>query len=244
MSSITGTLYGIGVGPGDPELIPLKSVRILQEVDVIFTAASSKNEYSLAVTIAQPHLPETTDIKTLPFPMTKDPGITQQAWEENTGAIIAELEAGRDVAFLTLGDPLTYSTYGYILRNIQKLAPHLTAITIPGITSFQAAAARLNRPLVEGEESLLLTSGAFGGHQLRRLTEKLENVIFLKAYRNVRDITAALEEADMLENSVAISKCSREDEKIVENVMDLCDQKPDYWTLILAKHKKKPGNEL
>jgi precorrin-2/cobalt-factor-2 C20-methyltransferase len=142
------------------------------------------------------------------------------------------------VAFLTLGDPLTYSTYGYILRNIQVLAPQLDVITIPGITSFQAAAARLNRPLVEGEESLLVTSGAFGGNSLRRLAEKLENIVFLKAYRNVRDITTALKEADMLENSVALSKCSREDEEIIEDIMDLCDRKPDYWTLIMAKNKK------
>lgn len=238
MSAPTGTLYGIGVGPGDSELIPLKSVRILQQVDVIFTAASSKNEYSLAVTIARPHLPATTEIKSLPFPMTKDPDITGQAWEDNTRAIMTELEAGRDVAFLTLGDPLTYSTYGYILRNIQVLAPQLNVITIPGITSFQAAAACLNRPLVEGEESLLLTSGAFGGDALRRLTETVENIVFLKAYRNVEDITAALKETGMLQSSIAISRCSRDDEEIIEDVMELRERKPDYWTLIMAKSKQ------
>lgn len=240
MSSKTGTLYGIGVGPGDPDLIPLKSVKILQQVDVIFTAASSKNEYSLAVNIAKPHLPEGAVVRTLPFPMTKDPEVTQKAWKENALTIAGELEKGHDVAFLTLGDPLTYSTYGYILKHIQALAPHLAVKTIPGITSFQAAAARLNTPLVEGEESLLLTSGAFGGNRLRRLTGKLENVVFLKAYRNVEDITAALKEADMLETSIAISKCSREDEEIIEDIQELSRRKPDYWTLILAKNKKDP----
>ncbi len=146
MSSTTGTLYGIGVGPGDPELIPLKAVRILQHVNMIFTASSAKNEYSLAVKIAEPHLPASAVIKTLSFPMTKDPEVTRLAWQGNAQAILDELQSGRDVAFLTLGDPLTYSTYGYILKHIQILAPDLTIVTVPGITSFQAAAARLNTP--------------------------------------------------------------------------------------------------
>ena len=155
MNRELGTLYGIGVGPGDPELIPVKAVRILQEVDIIYTASSTKNTYSLAVNTAQCYIPETTPVAMLPFPMTKDRQEAQSAWEENARIIIAELEAGKNVAFLTLGDSTTYSTYGYLMQYVQTLAPHIPIITIPGITSYQAAAARLNTPLVEGEESLV-----------------------------------------------------------------------------------------
>lgn len=239
MNSKPGTLYGIGVGPGDPDLITLKSVKILNRVDVVFAAASAKNKHSLAVSIAKPHLPEKTPVIMLPFLMSKDEDETQAAWQNNARTIIKELEQGKDVAFLTLGDSMTYSTYGYILAHIKRLAPYLSVQSIPGITSYQAAAARLNTPLVEGEESFLLLSGVKGGDHLRQLSGKPDSVVFLKAYRNVKDITSALDEADMIENSVGVTKCGQPDEEIVTDIIELNDRKPDYWTLIMAKKKKE-----
>ncbi|MBW2011630.1 MAG: precorrin-2 C(20)-methyltransferase [Deltaproteobacteria bacterium] len=238
MNNQAGTLYGIGVGPGDPDLITLKSVKILNRVDVVFAAASAKNKHSLAVSIAKPHLPEKTPVIMLPFLMSKNEDETQAAWQNNARTIIKELEQGKDVAFLTLGDSMTYSTYGYILAHIKRLAPHISVQSIPGITSYQAAAARLNTPLVEGEESFLLLSGVKGGDHLRQLSGKPDSVVFLKAYRNVKDITSALDEADMIENSVGVTKCGQPNEEIVRDIRVLNDRKPDYWTLIMAKKKK------
>ncbi len=233
----TGMLYGIGVGPGDPELIPLKSVKILGCADVVFTASSTKNSYSLAVSIAKRHIPETTPVITLSFPMTKDKAEMQTAWRNHAYTIIEQIELGKNAAFLTLGDPMTYSTYGYILKNVQRYAPHIRIETIPGITSYQAAAARLNMPLVEGEESLLITSGVKGGDKFRRMSDKAENVVFMKAYRNIKDISSALEESGLLEHSVGVSNCCLPDEKIIRDIRELENRPPDYWTLIIAKQK-------
>jgi precorrin-2/cobalt-factor-2 C20-methyltransferase len=183
-----GILYGVGVGPGDPELIPLKAIRVLRSVDIIFTASSSKNDCSLALSIAKPYLPEQVPIRRLPFPMTFDSSDKMKAWEEHTRTMIRELEAGYTLAFLTLGDPLTYSTYGYIAKNMRRLAPHLKLETIPGITSYQACAAAINTPLVEGEEKLLILSGAKGGQGLGSLAREIDNVVFLKAYKHMTDI--------------------------------------------------------
>lgn len=235
----TGTFYGIGVGPGDPDLIPLKSVKILNRVQVIFAAASSKNKHSQAVAIAQPHLPADVSIRLLPFPMTKKIEEKQASWQANAQTIIAELEKGLDVAFLTLGDSMTYATYGYVLKYVQKLAPHIPIETIPGITSYQAAAARLNTPLVEGEESLLVLSGVEGGDRLRQLSSFAENVVFLKAYRNTRDITKSIDEAGMLQSSVCITNCGRENEEIITDLKELDQRPPGYWTLIIAKQAQK-----
>ena len=116
MNDKKGTLYGIGVGPGDPELITMKAVKILNRVDIVYAAASTKNNHSLAVNIAGPHIPENTAVKMLRFPMTSDKNETRKAWKTHARTIIAELEKGLDVAFLTLGDSMTYSTYGYILK--------------------------------------------------------------------------------------------------------------------------------
>lgn len=235
---ITGTLFGIGVGPGDPDLIPVKAVRILSTVNRVFTAASTKNDYSLAVNIARPHLAENSVIEKLDFPMSKDKALMEAAWQQHARRIATILETGRSAAFLTLGDPLTYSTYGYILRHLQTDWPHLPVQTVPGITSYQAAAAAVNRPLVEGEQSLLIMSGVHGGERFQRLAEKPDSVVFLKAYRNVEGIYRALEAADMLAGSVAVAHCSRESEKIYTDLRTLARQKPNYWTLIMAQSKR------
>lgn len=230
-----GTLYGIGVGPGDPDLIPLKSVKILERVEVVFAACSTKNAHSQAVKIAAPHIPETSDLRLLPFPMTKDRAAKQACWQAHARTIIAEMAKGRDVAFLTLGDSLTYATYGYVLKAVLALAPGAPVVTVPGITSYQAAAARVNRPLVEGEESLLVLSGVEGGQRLRQLGEAVDNVVFMKAYRNAGDISDALEERHMLEHSVAVANCCLANEEVIEDVKSLKQRQPGYWTLILAK---------
>jgi len=229
----TGKLYGVGVGPGDPELITVKAVRVIKEADIIFTAASSKNTYSLAVEIATPYISPETRIEQLGFPMSKDEAEVEKAWIANAKQIANAMKQGKTAVFLTLGDPVTYSTFGYILKKMACIMPEADIETIPGITSFHAASARLNRILVEGEESLLLTSGAFGGSQIRDFNG-VENVAIVKAYKNIKDINAALKETGRHKKSVAVSKCGRKNEEIVHDLEELETRAPDYWTLILA----------
>lgn len=228
-----GKLYGVGVGPGDPELITVKAVRVIKEADIIFTAASTKNTYSLAVEIASPYISPSVPMETLSFPMTKDVKEVEAAWIHNATQIAAVLKQGKTAVFLTLGDPTTYSTFGYILKKMACIMPGADIETIPGITSFHAASARLNRILVEGEESLLLTSGAYGGDRIREI-DNVENVAIVKAYKNIQDINMALKETNLDNKCVAVSKCGRENEKIIEELDELENRTPDYWTLILA----------
>jgi precorrin-2/cobalt-factor-2 C20-methyltransferase len=234
-----GTLYGIGVGPGDPELITLKAVAVLRRVAKVYAASSTKNDHSQAMRIAGPHIPPGTEICHLPFPMTRDRAVAMAAWQRHARTLIAELRAGRDIAFLTLGDALTYSTYGYVLRQVQAMAPEIAVQTIPGITSYQAAAACLNRPLVEGEESLLILSGVEGGARLRQMDPKPENVVFLKAYRHVEDIARTLEGAGMLASSAAVVDCGLESQRIVGDIAALGEAPPRYWTLIIAQRSRQ-----
>ena len=241
MTSKTGTLYGIGVGPGDPDLITVKAAKILNQVDIVFAAASTKNSHSLAVNIAREHIPESATVIRLKFPMTRDKNETRKAWKEHARTIIAELERGQNAAFLTLGDSMTYSTYGYILKNVMTMAPHLDVQTVPGITSYQAAAARLNTPLVEGEESLMIVSGVKGGNRLRELCAKPENIVFLKAYRNVTDIKAAIDESGKYPSCVGVRSCGHPNEEILRDIDELSRRDPDYWTLILTKQASRNG---
>ena len=228
-----GKLFGVGVGPGDPELITVKAVRVIKEADVIFTAASTKNTYSLAVEIASPYIADSVRVEKLSFPMTKDVKEVEAAWINNAKQIARELKQGKNAVFLTLGDPTTYSTFGYILKKMDCIMPDANIETIPGITSFHAASARLNRILVEGEESLLVTSGAYGGDRIRHING-VENVAIVKAYKNIQDINMALKETGLVNKSVAVSKCGRKNELIIEDLDELEKRSPDYWTLILA----------
>ena len=113
-----GKLFGVGVGPGDPELITVKAVRVIKEADIIFTAASTKNTYSMAVEIASPYISSSVPIEKLFFPMSKDVKEVATAWTRNARQIAEVLKQGKNAVFLTLGDPTTYSTFGYILRKM------------------------------------------------------------------------------------------------------------------------------
>jgi len=238
MKNKPGQLYGIGVGPGDPELIPVKSTRILKQVDMVFSAASTKNDYSISVDIAKPYIPKKTPLEVLHFPMTKDKEETEKAWKSHALTLIGHLKDGKDIAFLTLGDAMTYSTYGYILKYVRAFEPDIPIKTIPGITSYQAAAASLNMPLVEGEESLLIMSGVKGGDQLKKFSNQPENVVFLKAYRNVKGIYTNLEESGIAKESFGIINCGLPNEEIVKDIKELINRQPNYWTLVIAKKNK------
>jgi len=238
MTPTAGTLYGIGVGPGDPELITLKALKVLQSVPHIFASCSTKNTYSLALSIVRCHL-NGAGIEHLPFPMTKDPQVLASAWEQNARRVLEVLATGSDAAFVTLGDPLTYSTFGYLLKTLKRLNPQVGIVTIPGITSYSAAAALTQIPLTEGEESFYLVSGALGAAQLKEVIDKSDNIVILKTYRYFDEIYQVLEDMDLLDRTTCISRCGLEGETIVENLRDLKGRELPYLSMVIIKKKGK-----
>jgi precorrin-2/cobalt-factor-2 C20-methyltransferase len=238
MTPKTGTLYGIGVGPGDPELITLKALKVLERAPHIFASASSKNTYSLALNIVRSHL-NGAGIEHLPFPMTRETEVLKEAWEKNARRVLAVLAGGSDAAFITLGDPLTYSTFGYLLKTIKRLEPGVRVVTIPGITSYHAAAALTHTPLSEGEESFFVVSGALGGARLREVIDKTDNIVLLKTYRHYDDILATLEESGLLDRAVCISRCGLDGETVVEDLRSLKGRPVPYLSMIIIKKKGK-----
>lgn len=231
-----GTLYGVGVGPGDPELITLKAVRVLGRVDVVYAAASTKNDFSHARDIAAPHLREGAELARLGFPMTKDPRLLEEAWRENAARVAAVLRQGRDAAFLTLGDPMLYSTFGYLLRELTKLEPGADVRIIPGVTSFQAAAAATRTVLAEAGESLVLTSGQADAERFAKLCLLAENAVVLKAYKNYPAIVEMLRQSGPLEQTFFCSRLGLEGERVLRD-LDAVQGTPHYFSLIFVKRK-------
>ena len=232
-----GTLYGIGVGPGDPDLITLKAMNTLKGVDVVFAAASTTNSHSLAEKIVTPHLREGVLIKRLNFPMTRDRGVLDSAWQENAKIVIATLRKGQDAALITLGDPLTYSTFGYVMRKIKESTQDIPIKIIPGITSYQAGSASAGMILAEGEESLTVISGALGSENLKKVINSTDTVVMLKVYRNYKEIFDTLDELDLTDRSVLVSKCGLEGEEVFQDIKERPDNLPPYLSLLLIKKK-------
>jgi precorrin-2/cobalt-factor-2 C20-methyltransferase len=232
-----GTLYGIGVGPGDPELLTLKAVKRLGRVAVVFAAASSANNYSLAVEIASPHLKEGVPVVHLGFPMTRDKERLDDAWAENGRQVAQILKKGEDAAFITLGDPLTYSTFGYVLENIRETLPDIPIKIIPGITSYQAGAAAAGHILVEGDESLVVSSGVLGPEKLKQVVDRADSVVILKVYRNYDRILDVLDELHLTERSVLVSRCGLVGEEIVWNLKNRDHTRPHYMSHLIVRKR-------
>ncbi|MEG2171998.1 MAG: precorrin-2 C(20)-methyltransferase [Desulfovibrionaceae bacterium] len=230
----TGTLYGIGVGPGAPDLLTLRAAATLGKVDVILAAASPRNDYSTALETARPHLNPHAEIVRLEFPMTHNAALLTTAWNVAADTTEAILRQGRSAAFITIGDPLVYSTFGYLSRTLQARWPDLPLEIISGITSFQAAAARTNTILCEGKESLLILPGINGGASLKQGLEFSDNTVILKAYKNFPAIREALEQAHCLKNATFASRVYLNDEMFTRDLSAL-PAVPPYLSLVLAK---------
>lgn len=229
-----GILYGIGVGPGDPELLTLKAVRVLGEADRVYAARSSKNTHSVSWGIVRPHLREGADVQALAFPMTRDKDALRAAWEDNACIVLDDLRAGLNVAFLTLGDPLTYSTFGYLWRTLRELAPDVPVEVVPGITSYNAAAAASGTVLAEAEQTLAVVSGAKGGDRLRKAAEFADSFVILKAYKRFDDLSATLEDLGLMKNAVLVSNCGQQGERIAQDV-SVDEAAPQYFSLLLTR---------
>jgi precorrin-2/cobalt-factor-2 C20-methyltransferase len=236
---MSGHLYGIGVGPGDPEMLTLKAARILGAVDVILAASSTRNDDSMALDIARPHLRPDARIIRLGFPMSRDEGTLRAAWEENARTVLAELEQGRDAAFLTLGDPLLYSTFAYLLRTLRRLDPDRRVTVVPGITSFQAAAAATETVLAESAQNLLILPGIRDAAELRRNLEGADNAVILKAYTNFAAIREELRTLPTPTHCVFASKMGMK-EQFITRSLDEAPDNPTYLSLMLLT-KSEPS---
>ncbi len=211
------TLYGLGVGPGDPELITLKALKILKEVPVIVAPKSRQEGESLALEIVARVLgPAVADKETaeLHFPMTRDPTRLADAWREAAGTVAGYLRRGRDVAFVTLGDPAFYSTYFLLVEELARVLPEARVVTVPGVTSVSACAARLNVPLVQGDERLAVVSGAEEPQYLRRVLEEFSCTVILKVGRHLARLREILNALGLEERAVLATRCGLPGERL------------------------------
>lgn len=225
-----GKLIGIGVGPGDTELLTMKAVKALKTVPVVFSPKSSKEKESIALSIVKPVLEERKDYKRLMlvepiFPMIEDKNELEKIWTSASEMIAQYLDSGRDVAFITLGDTSIFSTYSYVQK---KLIDRYEIETIPGITSFTACAAAKNKALVEQNDILTIVPKI--DDRLDEILEYSDSVVLMKASRNTTELEATIEAKNRPKEIYSVQNCTRENEKIIEG---FSNEKPYLTTTII-----------
>lgn len=182
------TLYGIGLGPGDPELITLKALRVLSRVPVIAYPAPERGE-SLARRIAAPHLPGGQREIAIRMPLALDRFPAQAVYDQAARDLEAELAAGHDVAVLCLGDPLLYGSFMYLLARLDRARQ---VVIVPGITSVAAAAARIAMPLAARDDSFAILSAGLDDAALERHLAGVDGAAILKLGRHFTRVRALL----------------------------------------------------
>ena len=230
---MAGKLYGIGVGPGDPELLTLKAVRIIRESEVIAVPGTVKEE-SVAYKIVKQAVPELDEkeIIAVPMPMTKDKALLEESHEKGAKMVEEILDSGRNVAFLTLGDPTVYATYIYIHKRVEK-AGYDTEI-ISGITSFCAVAARLNIGLVEKAEPLHVIPASYQIEDALKLPGTKVLMKAGKKMKSVKETLKAMPDCQVM----MIENCGMENEKIYRSA-DEIDENAGYYSLIIVKETQE-----
>lgn len=232
-----GVLRAVGVGPGAPDLLTARAINVLKTSPIILAPASPRNDYSIALAIAAPWINPDAEIIKLNFPMTRDKQKLDAAWSLAAEQAIAALATGRDCAFPILGDPLVYGTFGYLMREIAARRPEIRVEITPGITSFQAAAARAALVLCEGTENLTIISGVNEREKIRRRLAENDPAIILKTYRNFEDIKKALAESDRLDDAVLAARVERPGENF--SPLKEIDETPPYLSMALCPPKRR-----
>lgn len=225
-----GKLYGVGVGPGDPELLTCKAVRIMEESDVIVVPGQEPKQ-TVAYQIAAGG---TAKIKDKPLigvhmPMTKDPELLKSSHKQAVEPITALLDEGKQVVFLTLGDPCIYSTYIYIHKAVRQ-AGYETEL-INGIPSFLAVSARLNEGLVEAGEMLHIIPASY---DIEAGIKSSGTKVIMKAGSQMKQVKQAIIQAGL--EGKAMERCMMEGEQIYESIEAIPDHS-SYYSLIIVKEQ-------
>ncbi len=225
---MTGIFYGVGIGPGDPELMTLKAIRCIRENEIIALPGEKAKEttaYRIAVS-AVPELEEKT-LLSLAMPMVRNRALMDQEHQKAAQQVISYLEQGQNVVFLTLGDPSVYSTYSYVQHYV--LANGYKTEMISGVPSFCAAAARANVPLTLWDEPLHILPAS---HYLNFSYEADGNFVLMKSASRMPQVKQALRESQ--KDVVMVENCGFPNEAVYPNV-DAIPDNAAYFSLIIAK---------
>lgn len=226
-----GKLYGVGVGPGDPELLTLKALRLIKDNEVI-AVPGKEIQASVAYQIVKGTYEELDEKTLIPvaMPMTKDPQVLKANHDKAADQVESYLKEGKNVVFLTLGDTTVYSTYLYVHKRI--LERGYEAEIVSGITSFCAVAARLNMGLVEADQPLHVIPATYKAQEMEEILKLPGTKVLMKTGKKMKQVKESIEKSG--QKAVMIENCGMPSEKIYRSVEEIPEDS-GYYSLIIVK---------
>ena len=214
-------LIGIGVGPGDPDLLTVKAVKAIQDTDVIMCPASADDRPSIALSVISSLIDKSKnqEIVKLIFPMTKDKDILEAHWKTNAKIMAEKVLSGKNVVYLTVGDPYLYSTWIYMHRDISANYPDIKISVIPGIVSMFTFASKVGISIAEGAEKVAIIPSCYDLSSVKEIAKHSEVLVFLKDGRYFDKVIELLKESGFPENSIfAIGQDLGTDHEIIRKM--------------------------
>lgn len=234
-----GTLYGVSVGTGDPELITVKGLRLLQKTKIIAFPAGINNQLGIAQQIITQWLQPTQITLPLDFPYVRNKAILQAAWHKSANIVWQYLQKGEDVAFACEGDISFYSTFTHLATSLKQLEPTVKIATIPGVCSPVAAASDLGIPLTINHQRLTVLPALYTVKELETALDTAEVVVLLKVSSVYRQVWQILQQRQLLKYSFVVEKTTFSDRKIYTNLINHPDLQLPYFSLLLVKCDQK-----
>ena len=227
-----GTLTGVGLGPGDPELITVKGLKVLREAAVVFAPVRREGDPSYALTIAGGLIDaDRQQVITLAFPEGSG-----GSWRERCRTIAEALSGGRRGVFLTEGDPSLFSTFGHVAATLGEVEPRLRVEVVPGVSSVTASAAAAGISLADYGERVAIVPAMHCRDGLEETLRSFETIVLVKVSPVLRETIALLDRLEILDRAVYIRRCGRPDQQVVRDLRALADEPPrDYFSLIIVR---------
>jgi precorrin-2/cobalt-factor-2 C20-methyltransferase len=239
---MTGRLFVVGIGPGDPELLTLKAVRVLREVPCIIVPKGREEGSSLALSIARKALSlDGKEIVEAYFPMMKtrgdaDSGELDAKWDDIVHEVLTRLDTGIDAAFITIGDPAIYSTFFYLYDRLLARRPSLAIEFVPGISSVNAAAARSGLSLGLGNDRIAILPANYL-ENLQETLEKFDTVVLMKVNKVFDAIKDTLIRTGLAKNAVYVARAGMDDERVCKDIESVRDGDRSYFSLVIVRKR-------
>lgn len=239
-----GQLYSVGIGTGDSELLTLKAVRLIQEVDVLAIPEKTKGQAdSFAWEIVTGAIQEeqiSAERCFLHFPMTRDASKNVPAWRTAAETILDRLKQGKSVAFVTEGDPSVFSTWAYIQEELAEIAPQVVPVIVPGVTSITAVPAATKIPLADGKERFCVVPATYGIDCLENLVKEFDTIMLIKAGRMIEQLSEKLKQLGLEDTATYVSHASTDREEIYTRLEDVPEEHR-YFSMVQISIRSRKG---
>jgi precorrin-2/cobalt-factor-2 C20-methyltransferase len=230
-------IYAVGVGPGDPELITRKAERLIREADVICSPTGRVDAASYALSIVEPLIDRSRQqVVTQVFPMRKVQSGLDEFWGRSAAEVAAHVRAGRDVVFITIGDPMFYSTFLYLYRIFSADYPEIPVEIVPGISSINAAAAVAGVPLGMAGDRIAILPAVYEDDELQRTLLEFDTIIMLKVHRVFDRVHELLCRHGLEKRAVFVRRVGSDNQEVVFDLGSLVGRELDYLSMLIV-HK-------